>query len=190
VNVTKARSEAAKKFKLGQIPKVCRLCPRPLDCHRFTSMFSCPIQLMDIIAAVPESYRATLLPYLRAKPIRTASGIAVVVLQPLLSRLSTACELISRTAVLPPNSQAVMSKPHRCPHIAMTGNVCVYCPGESPRLNATLHAVVGIVSFSQVVLTVTLSTARRHTLGMSPPACEPYVPVTILTPRPVAVWIN
>ncbi len=38
----------------------------------------------------------------QAKPIRTASGIAVV---------------------------AVMSKPHRCPHIAMTGNVCVYCPG-------------------------------------------------------------
>jgi elongator complex protein 3 len=27
---------------------------------------------------------------------------------------------------LPP---AVMSKPHRCPHIAYTGNVCVYCPG-------------------------------------------------------------
>lgn len=24
---------------------------------------------------------------------------------------------------------AVMSKPHRCPHIAYTGNVCVYCPG-------------------------------------------------------------
>lgn len=22
-----------------------------------------------------------------------------------------------------------MSKPHRCPHIAMTGNICVYCPG-------------------------------------------------------------
>ncbi len=39
---------------------------------------------------------------IQAKPIRTASGIAVV---------------------------AVMSKPHRCPHIAMTGNVCVYCPG-------------------------------------------------------------
>ena len=26
---------------------------------------------------------------------------------------------------------AVMSKPHRCPHIAMTGNICVYCPGTS-----------------------------------------------------------
>ena len=37
-----------------------------------------------------------------AKPIRTASGIAVV---------------------------AVMAKPHRCPHIATTGNICVYCPG-------------------------------------------------------------
>ena len=34
--------------------------------------------------------------------MRTASGIAVV---------------------------AVMSKPHRCPHIATTGNICVYCPG-------------------------------------------------------------
>ncbi len=44
----------------------------------------------------------SLLGRLRAKPVRTASGIAVV---------------------------AVMSKPHRCPHIATTGNICVYCPG-------------------------------------------------------------
>ena len=22
-----------------------------------------------------------------------------------------------------------MCKPHRCPHINMTGNICVYCPG-------------------------------------------------------------
>ena len=22
-----------------------------------------------------------------------------------------------------------MCKPHRCPHISMTGNICVYCPG-------------------------------------------------------------
>jgi ELP3 family radical SAM enzyme/protein acetyltransferase len=36
------------------------------------------------------------------KPVRTASGVAVV---------------------------AVMCKPHRCPHIATTGHVCVYCPG-------------------------------------------------------------
>jgi elongator complex protein 3 len=42
------------------------------------------------------------LPKLIAKPIRTSSGIAVV---------------------------AVMCKPHRCPHIAFTGNICVYCPG-------------------------------------------------------------
>lgn len=39
---------------------------------------------------------------MKAKPVRTASGIAVV---------------------------AVMCKPHRCPHIAYTGNICVYCPG-------------------------------------------------------------
>lgn len=59
-------------------------------------------RLTDIIASIPEAYRPLLLPALRAKPIRSASGIAVV---------------------------AVMCKPHRCPHIAMTGNVCVYCPG-------------------------------------------------------------
>ncbi|EDW64910.1 elongator complex protein 3 [Drosophila virilis] len=59
-------------------------------------------RLVDIIAAVPQDAKKILLPKLRAKPIRTASGIAVV---------------------------AVMCKPHRCPHINFTGNICVYCPG-------------------------------------------------------------
>ncbi|KAF7664330.1 hypothetical protein LDENG_00180460 [Lucifuga dentata] len=59
-------------------------------------------RLVDIIAAVPQQYRRALVPKLKAKPIRTASGIAVV---------------------------AVMCKPHRCPHISFTGNICVYCPG-------------------------------------------------------------
>jgi len=59
-------------------------------------------RLIDIIAGVPASHKKALLPKLKAKPVRTASGIAVV---------------------------AVMCKPHRCPHIAMTGNICVYCPG-------------------------------------------------------------
>ncbi|KAJ9299392.1 hypothetical protein DTO271G3_3014 [Paecilomyces variotii] len=58
--------------------------------------------LTAIIAAVPEHYKKYILPKLIAKPIRTSSGIAVV---------------------------AVMCKPHRCPHIAYTGNICVYCPG-------------------------------------------------------------
>ncbi|KAI8833976.1 Elongator subunit [Chytriomyces hyalinus] len=59
-------------------------------------------RLVDIIAGIPDAHRQALLPRLRAKPVRTASGVAVV---------------------------AVMCKPHRCPHIAMTGNICVYCPG-------------------------------------------------------------
>lgn len=59
-------------------------------------------RLVDIIAAVPVQHKALLLPRLKAKPVRTASGIAVV---------------------------AVMCKPHRCPHISLTGNICVYCPG-------------------------------------------------------------
>ena len=61
-------------------------------------------RLVDIIAAVHQQYKKALVPKLKAKPVRTASGIAVV---------------------------AVMCKPHRCPHIAMTGNICVYYP-EGP----------------------------------------------------------
>ena len=79
INLSKIKAEISKKYKLSYIPK-----------------------LVDIIAAVPDDYKTKLLPYIKAKPVRTASGVAVV---------------------------AVMSKPHRCPHIAMTGNVCVYCPG-------------------------------------------------------------
>lgn len=79
INLTRIKNDISRKHKLPFIPK-----------------------LVDIIAAVPEDYKSKLLPYIKAKPVRTASGVAVV---------------------------AVMSKPHRCPHIALTGNVCVYCPG-------------------------------------------------------------
>ena len=79
VNVMKLKTDCSARFGLASTPK-----------------------LIEILAAVPEDYREKLAPFLRAKPVRTASGIAVV---------------------------AVMCKPHRCPHIALTGNVCVYCPG-------------------------------------------------------------
>ncbi len=59
-------------------------------------------KLVELIAAIPPKYKTKLRDAFLSKPIRSASGIAVV---------------------------AVMSKPHRCPHIAMTGAVCVYCPG-------------------------------------------------------------
>lgn len=71
INLTKLKHNISKKYKLAKMPK-----------------------LVDIIASLPETYKEKLTPYLKAKPIRTASGIAVV---------------------------AVMSKPHRCPHIALTG---------------------------------------------------------------------
>ncbi|XP_074635482.1 elongator complex protein 3 isoform X1 [Acropora palmata] len=79
VNLNKIKGQAASKYGLTSQPR-----------------------LVDIIAAVPAAYKKVLLPKLKAKPVRTASGIAVV---------------------------AVMCKPHRCPHISMTGNICVYCPG-------------------------------------------------------------
>lgn len=79
VNLNRLRSQISSRFGLSSQPK-----------------------LVDIIAAVPIEYRDVLLPKLKAKPVRTASGIAIV---------------------------ALMCKPHRCPHINFTGNICVYCPG-------------------------------------------------------------
>uniref|UniRef100_A0A8C3QFQ1 Elongator complex protein 3 n=1 Tax=Cyanoderma ruficeps TaxID=181631 RepID=A0A8C3QFQ1_9PASS len=81
---------------------------RDVDLNRLktktSARYGLPAQprLVDIIAAVPPQFRKVLLPKLKAKPVRTASGIAVV---------------------------AVMCKPHRCPHLNFTGNICVYCPG-------------------------------------------------------------
>lgn len=80
--------------------KNCSAVTGRLSCHSLPSQVSRKYglsrapKLVEMIAAVPEEHRAMLLPQLRAKPVRTASGIAVV---------------------------AVMSKPHRCPHIATTG---------------------------------------------------------------------
>lgn len=78
-------------------------------------------RLVDIIAAVPQDAKSILLPKLKAKPIRTASGVSTL----------QSFKLIS--IIFRDNLQiavvAVMCKPHRCPHISMTGNICVYCPG-------------------------------------------------------------
>mmetsp|Transcript_10679 Transcript_10679/g.13511 ORF Transcript_10679/g.13511 Transcript_10679/m.13511 type:complete len:554 (+) Transcript_10679:147-1808(+) len=80
LNLSKLKSNSAKKHKLQGIPR-----------------------LPDILNAIPLSHKQQLIPFLKSKPVRTASGVAVV---------------------------AVMSKPHRCPHINYTnGHVCVYCPG-------------------------------------------------------------
>ena len=78
-NLDHLRAKYAKKYNLSFIPR-----------------------LTDVLSAVPEEWKDRLRGWLRAKPVRTASGVAVV---------------------------AVMCKPHRCPHVAMTGNICVYCPG-------------------------------------------------------------
>ena len=73
VNISRVKQQAASRHGLSRTPK-----------------------LIEIIAALPEAHRARLTPFLRTKPVRSASGVAVV---------------------------AVMCKPHRCPHVAFTGAV-------------------------------------------------------------------
>ena len=91
-------SELIRRHDRGKVIDVRKIC---LQCAANNGLHRSP-KLVDIIAAIPDSYRKKLQPVVTAKPIRSASGISVV---------------------------AVMCKPHRCPHIAMTGNVCIYCPG-------------------------------------------------------------
>lgn len=70
---------------------------------------------------------------------------------------------------------AVMCKPHRCPHIAMTGNVCVYCPGGpdsdfeySTQVGQRRHCWHGF-RWADVACAWCL----RPTRGTSRQACEP-----------------
>lgn len=56
----------------------------------------------QIIEAIPLNYKERILPLIRKKPVRAASGVAVI---------------------------AFMCKPHRCPHVEKTGFACSYCPG-------------------------------------------------------------
>lgn len=74
-NLQRLRAKYAQKYGLSTVPR-----------------------LTDVLAAVPDDWKDRLRGWLMAKPVRTASGVAVV---------------------------AVMCKPHRCPHVAMTGNICV-----------------------------------------------------------------
>lgn len=54
INLNGLKSKVSKKYKLKSMPR-----------------------LVDIISAIPEQFKATLMPKLRAKPIRTASGVSL-----------------------------------------------------------------------------------------------------------------
>jgi histone acetyltransferase (RNA polymerase elongator complex component) len=115
VDLNTLKSEAGRRYSLTRAPK-----------------------LVEIIAAVPEEHRAVLLPQLRAKPVRTASGIAVV---------------------------AVMSKPHRCPHIATTGAPLAAAPGRMrrrpcPARPGPSSALAASISYQQLA-----KAASRAALG-------------------------
>ena len=55
LNFTSLKNSVAKKRKLKGIPKV-----------------------VDVLSAIPERYREALTPFLKTKPVRGASGVAVV----------------------------------------------------------------------------------------------------------------
>ena len=99
-------AECVRLHELGKPVDVYKI--RAAECSKL-SLDGQP-KLVDLLAAVPQKHKKALTPLLLSKPVRTASGIAVV---------------------------AVMCKPHRCPHIAMTGHICVYWYVETPSLRSS-----------------------------------------------------
>jgi histone acetyltransferase (RNA polymerase elongator complex component) len=54
-----------------------------------------------------------------------------------------------------------MSKPHRCPHIATTGNVCIYCPGgPDSDFEYSTQSYTGIFLFLFLELKVNAQTVH------------------------------
>jgi elongator complex protein 3 len=96
VSLNELRNKYAKKYKLRGVPR-----------------------LVDILSAVPVEWQDRLRGALRAKPVRTASGVSMIGRNS-CSSTGWLNPLITQIAVV-----AVMCKPHRCPHVAMTGNICV-----------------------------------------------------------------
>ena len=64
-----------------------------------------------------------------AKPVRTASGIAVVAVMCKPHRYSNLYLKMLFMKFLPPVKLPIIILNCRCPHINFTGNICVYCPG-------------------------------------------------------------
>lgn len=97
ISLNELRNRYAKKLKLKGVPR-----------------------LVDILSAVPVEWQDRLRGALRAKPVRTASGVSSEE-ETLDERIADGLSRsIKQIAVV-----AVMCKPHRCPHVAMTGNICV-----------------------------------------------------------------
>ncbi len=95
VSLNEVRTRHAKKYKLKGVPR-----------------------LVDILGAVPQEWEERLRGALRAKPVRTASGVGGM-------RVTESGRPGAERPLLQIAVVAVMCKPHRCPHVAMTGNICV-----------------------------------------------------------------
>jgi len=82
---------------------------------------------------------------------------------------------------------AVMCKPHRCPHIAMTGNICV-CALQHPcyHFGVADIAVVTVL----VAPTLILITVPKATRGTNRRACVPFALGMIHTSRHEDAWSN
>ena len=79
---------------------------------------------------------------------------------------------------------AVMCKPHRCPHIAMTGNICVYVSNMSLLYDGlTDDNITLLIDIALEDPTLILIIAHKVTLGTNLLVCVLFEHVMIPTNR-------
>ena len=161
VSLNEIRAKISKKFGFGGVPR-----------------------LVDIISAIPDEYKKALLPKLKARPIRTASG---VISNPGLSCFSWLLTMLS------PSPFEIDSRGRRD---VQTASVSAYrhdgehmrvCTGLPLRMISSHTLGADTV---QVVQTQISITAHRATRATNQPACERSELGTTLTNRLAEEWNN
>ena len=86
-----------------------------------------------LLMTVLHLFREKILPILKVKPVRTASGVCFF-----YSHISHTYISFSPSQIA---AVAVMCKPHRCPHIERDGHSCMFAP-LTPRTIIISHQLI------------------------------------------------
>lgn len=135
-------------------------------------------RLVDIISAIPDEYKKALLPKLRARPIRTASGVRLFPRRPpVCAFLMLYCLDCGGCG----HVQAASVSTHRHDREYL----CVSAFGSEAT-----HDLMSDIDIAQGDLIRTSITARRATLATSPRVCVPSEPVMTHTNKRVDALSN
>jgi hypothetical protein len=132
LNLTQVKSAAAKKFKIKGIPR-----------------------LSDILQAIPQTHRSHVVPYLVSKPVRTASGVAVVAVMSKVRWLQ------------------IFEMDTHFFFLTILFKLFIHCPNSLTVVLIFSIPIIMSAYIVQVGQTPTLNTLPKRIQGMNRHRCEP-----------------